>query len=189
MSNNEILLRGGGESKGWNYSHKDKDGYMEVIEGTVVEISTPQHTDFQTKEPAFWKSGNPKRDWQITIKGRSGKELNWRFYAGSNNPDYWNNARIATVEAIEAAGGNSLNFLLGKFIRVGTTEGNYTLRNPRPWSVEILGDGETDAVRGVVPPEKPPVSQAEVMQAGAQAALKAINSEPEPELYENEIPF
>lgn len=190
-----ISLRGNAGGNGWNYSHPDKDGYLEVIEGTVVEISTHQHTNFQTKEPEYWKNGGPKLDWQLTLRGRSGKELNWRFYAGSSNPEYWNNARTAVVEAIEAAGGDTLNFLLGKFIRVSTEAGEYSLRRQRPWKVEILGEGEHDKVRGVVP-FAPPKDRFEAQGEGARAALEALDQQqaaapPQTnvDVYADDIPF
>lgn len=182
------------ESKGWNYSRPDAEGYLEAIEGTVVEFSKPQHTNYSTKEPEFWPSGDPKLDWCLTLRGRTGKELNWRFSPGSaTRPKI---PRVALTEAIESFGGTCVEDILGKFIRVATEEGTYNMQHPRPWTVTVLGDGQQQYVRGSVPPATVP-NQFELTQQGAAAARAAINQQPaqpappadDTALYEDDIPF
>ena len=173
----------GGESKAWNYSNSSKENYLECIEGTVVEFSKPQHTNFSTREPEFWPNGEPKLDWCLTIRGRTGKELNWRFAPGSASKP--KAPRRALTDALETIDAEYVEDILGKFVRVRTQAGTYNMQNPRPWFVEILGEGETDKVRGSLPPVSAK-NQFDVNSAGAQAALDAINND----VYsEDEIPF
>ena len=182
----------GGSNRGWNYTDPAKEGFMESIEGTVVEFSRPQHTNFGTREPEFFPDGNPKLDWQYVIRGRSGRELIWRFYPkGANNPS---KAREAVVKALDPNDDKSDVYaedLLGKFVRISTRSGSYHRDNPRPWEVEILGEGETEYVR--YPQDEPvkPQNQYEATQAGAAAALNAINGGPQTDaVYEDDvIPF
>lgn len=135
-----------GSGNNWNYSDSDKPGYMEMIEGTVVEISNPQSLDFMTKQPAFWPDGNAKRNLRVTIRGRSGQELAWTFSPKSKASD-------ACLAALDPQGDRdrvSIEELLGKFIRVQTKPGTYNAQKPRPWWITIIGEGETNAVRGLV---------------------------------------
>lgn len=175
----------GGESKGWNYSNPNKDNYLECLEGTVIEFSKPQHTNFQTKEPEFWSNGEPKLDWQFTILGRSGKELNWRFSPGSATKP--KAPRRALTEAMETIDAQYVEDILGKFVRIRTQAGTYNMQNPRPWFVEILGEGETDKVRGVKS-VAPVQNQHEVNRQGAQAALNAVQ-QGAPIYTDEDIPF
>lgn len=190
MTTNKTPLRGG-TSKGWNYSNPNNPGYMETLEGTVVEFSQPQHNNFQTKQPEFWPDGSPKLDWCFTIRGRSGQELNWRFSPGSATKP--KACRQALMDAMPEA--QYVEDVLGKFIRVQTQAGTYSVQNPRPWFVTILGDGEVDKVRGSVPPVQPVVQPGQPAPgfAGAAQALQAINNQvpaQNTELFEeDEIPF
>lgn len=167
----------GTESKSWNYSNTSKDNYFESIEGTVVEFSKPQHTNFQTGDKEFWPSGDPKLDWCFTVRLRGGKELNWRFSPGSATKP--KAPRRALTEALDEIGAKYVEDILGKFVRISTKAGTYNMQNPRPWDVKILGPGEEGVVRGVKPPE-PVVNQHEVNQEGAAAVLNAISDEPIP---------
>ena len=177
----------GSESKGWNFSNPDKENYMTVIEGTVVEWTHPVRKIWGTQQDDCWPNGDPKRDWSFFIRGRSGRELIWRFKPGSDKKPTV--ARRAIAAGLQAAGGNRIEDIIGKFVRISTEEGKYGLGNPRPWTVEILGEGELDKVRGVqYPDEKLPRDvQAQVNQAGAAAALKAVGSNAE--VYGEDIPF
>lgn len=136
----------GGSSNSWNYSQQDKEGYMEQISGTVVEISNPQVRNFQTKQPEFWPDGNPKRQLCVIIKGQSGKELAWYFAPRSKAAD-------ACLFALDPNGLKprvSIEEMLGKWVTVSTQPGVYNNQNPRPWNVVITGDGDTASVRGMV---------------------------------------
>lgn len=139
-------LKGSSGGNNWNYSKPQEEGYMEMIEGTVVEISNPQSINFNTKQPETWPDGNPKRNLRLTIKGKSGRELNWTFAPRSVSAE-------ACLAALDPQGTRSqvnIEELLGKFIRVQTQAGVYNSQNPRPWWVTLLGDGDAGSVRGMV---------------------------------------
>lgn len=180
-------LKGGSNGNGWNYSENNKPGYMEMIEGTVVEISNPQARDFNTKQPVFWDDGNPKRNLQLIIRGRSGQELAWTFAPRSAATD-------ACLGALDPQGTReqvSIEELLGKFVRIQTQGGVYNRQHPRPWWVTILGDGEVNMVRGLkdlsqqqpqqapapAPAQQtpPPPTQFQVAQQAAQQAVAQQN--------------
>lgn len=136
----------GGSSNSWNYSDPNKEGYMESITGTVVEISNPQVRNFQTKQPEFWPDGNPKRQLCVIVKGQSGKELAWYFSPRSKAAD-------ACLYALDPNGMKprvSIEEMLGKMVTISTQPGVYNNQNPRPWNVVIVGDGDTASVRGMV---------------------------------------
>lgn len=134
-----------GSGNNWNYSDKNKQGYMTMLEGTVVEISNPPSLNYKTKQPEVWPDGNPKRNLCLTIRGRSGRELNWIFAPRSKAAD----ACLAALDPQGTRALVSIEEMLGKFIRVQTEEGVFNQANPRPWWVTILGDGE-GPVRGLV---------------------------------------
>lgn len=138
-------LKGGG-GNGWNYSDQNKPGYMEMIEGTVVEISNPQSINYGTKKPETWPDGNPKRNLRLVLRGRSGQELSWTFAPKSK-------AAEACLAALDPQGTRpqvSIEELLGKFIRIQTQAGVYNAQNPRPWWITVQGDGEANMVRGLI---------------------------------------
>lgn len=161
-------LKGGSDGNNWNYSDNTKQNYMEMIEGTVVEISNPQARDFATGAPATWPDGNPKRNLRMCIRGRSGQELAWTFAPKSA-------ATSACLAALDPQGTRetvSIEELLGKFIRVQTQAGSYNSKNPRPWWVTILGDGEVNAVRGLKDLSQPQPAQMVGMPAPQQAPVQ-----------------
>ena len=136
----------GGSSNSWNYSDKNKEGYMESITGTVIEISNPQVCYYQTKQPEFWPDGNPKRQLCVIVKGQSGKELAWYFSPRSKAAD-------ACLYALDPNGMKprvSIEEMLGKMVTISTQPGVYNNQNPRPWNVVIVGDGDMASVRGMV---------------------------------------
>lgn len=139
-------LKGGSNGNSWNYHDKNKQGYMEMLEGTVVEISNPQSINFATKQPETWPDGNPKRNLRMTLRGRSGQELSWTFGPKSAAA----NACLAALDPDDSRSQVSIEEMLGKFIRVQTQEGVYNQAHPRPWWVTILGDGEANMVRGLI---------------------------------------
>lgn len=158
-------LKGSSGGNNWNYSKPQEEGYMEMIEGTVVEISNPQSINFNTKQPEVWPDGNPKLNLRLTIKGKSGRELNWTFAPRSVSAE-------ACLAALDPQGTRSqvnIEELLGKFIRVQTQAGVYNSQNPRPWWVTLLGEGDAGSVRGMVDlsAQKAPVQQPQVQQAPA----------------------
>lgn len=144
-------LKGGSTGNSWNYHSKDKQGFAEMIEGTVVEISNPQSINYATKKPETWPDGNPKRNLRMTLRGRSGQELNWTFSPKSNAA----NACLAALDPQGTREQVSIEELLGKFVRVQTQDGVYNQAHPRPWWVTILGDGEANMVRGLVDLSQP----------------------------------
>ena len=175
-----------GNSSGWNYHTPDAPGYMETIEGTVVEISNPQSINFHTKQLETWPDGNPKRNLRLIIRGRSGQELAWTFSPKSKGAE----ACLAALDPQGTREHVSIEELLGKFVRVQTQQGQFGPQNPRPWWVTLLGDGDASAVRGLVdlskmtaqqaapapaPQQQAPVQQAPTMlQAAMNQAQQAV---------------
>ena len=144
-------LKGGSNGNSWNYHDKNKEGFMEMIEGTVVEISNPQSINYATKQPETWSDGNPKRNLRLIIRGRSGQELAWTFSPKSNAA----NACLAALDPQGTRDRVSIEEMLGKFVRVQTQDGVYNQAHPRPWWVTILGDGEANMVRGLIDLSQP----------------------------------
>lgn len=171
-------LKGGSSGNGWNYHDNTKSNYMEMIEGTVVEISNPQSINFNTKQPETWPDGNPKRNLRIAIRGRSGQELSWTFSPKSKGAE----ACLAALDPQGTREQVSIEELLGKFVRVQTQGGVYNAQHPRPWWVTILGDGEANMVRGLVDlskqqssmPGMPAPQPAPVQQAAPAPAIQPV---------------
>lgn len=141
----------GGSGNGWNYSDSTKQGYAEVIQGTVVEISNPQALNFSTRQPEFWPDGNPKRNLQLCILLQDGRELSWTFAPRSAAA----NACLAALDPQNQRPQVSIEELLGKMVQVQTASGVYNAQNPRPWWVTIMGDGQANMVRGLKDLSKP----------------------------------
>lgn len=210
-------LKGSSGGNSWNYHDPNKQGYMEMIEGTVVEISNPQSINFATKQPETWPDGNPKLNLRMMIKGRSGAELGWTFSPKGRGAE-------ACLSALDPNGTRaqvSIEEMLGKFIRVQTQAGVYNSQNPRPWWVTILGEGDAGSVRGMVDlsarqapapqqvpaPQSQPVQQAPVpqVQYAQQQAAQALGYQQQqpmpqpmqqapvidttPSVYDEDIPF
>lgn len=161
----------GGSGNNWNYSDNTKQGYSEMIEGTCIEISNPQAKDFNTGAPAFWPDGNPKRNLQVVLLTKAGQEISWTFSPKSAAA----NACLASLDPQGTREQVSLDEILGKFVRVQTQAGVYNARNPRPWWVTILGDGEASAVRGCKD-----LSQPQPMQAMPAPAPAPVQQTPPP---------
>lgn len=170
-------LKGG--SNNWNYSDNAKAGYSEMIEGTCIEISNPQALDFNTKQPAFWPDGNPKRNLQVVLLAKTGQEISWTFSPKSAAA----NACLASLDPNNNREQVSLDELLGKFVRVQTQAGVYNARNPRPWWVTIIGDGEASAVRGCKD-----LSQVQPTQAPAPAPAPPVQQTPPPPVQQAPAP-
>lgn len=168
-------LKGGSNGNNWNYSDNTKAGYSEMIEGTCVEISNPQAKDFNTGAPAFWPDGNPKRNLQVVLLTKAGQEVSWTFSPKSAAA----NACLASLDPQGTREQVSLDEILGKFIRVQTQAGVYNARNPRPWWVTILGDGEASAVRGCKD-----LSQPQPMQGMPAPAPAPVQQTPPPTQFQ-----
>ena len=199
-------LKGSSGGNSWNYHDPNKQGYMEMIEGTVVEISNPQSINFATKQPETWPDGNPKLNLRMMIKGRSGAELGWTFSPKGRGAE-------ACLSALDPNGTRaqvSIEEMLGKFIRVQTQAGVYNSQNPRPWWVTILGEGDAGSVRGIVDlsarqapapqpqqapaPQPQPVQQAPApqVQYAQQQAAQALGFQPQPVQQQapvNQVPY
>lgn len=185
-------LKGSSGGNNWNYSYPQNPGYMESIEGTVVEISNPQSINFGTKQPETWPDGNPKRNLRVVIKGRSGAELGWTFSPKSKGAE-------ACLAALDPDGNRpqvNIEELLGKFIRVQTQAGVYNSQNPRPWWVTVLGDGDAGSVRGIVdfsaqqapqPQQAPPQIQ-HAQQQAAQALGYQQQPVPQQPMQQQPVP-
>lgn len=175
-----------GSGNNWNYSDQSKQGYMDMLQGTVVEISAPQSINFSTKRPEVWPDGNPKLNLCVTIKGQSGRELNWIFAPKSKAAD----ACLAALDPQGTRERVSIEELLGKMVQVRTQPGVYNSQNPRPWWVSILGDGDVQSVRGMVDSSAPQAQQqapqaqqqpAPQIQQAQQQAAQALGYAPQPQ--------
>lgn len=143
---------GGGNGNAWNYSDRNKDGFMLQIQGTVVEIKEVPATKYNSNVIDRWDDGNPKLNICLVIQGQSGRELEWVFGPGGIQKP--TPAMAACRAALQAAGmpAETVAELGGKFIQVATQEPpqgfSYGSGSPRPWSVQILGEGQVP-FRGV----------------------------------------
>lgn len=160
---------GNGSGNNWNYSDPNKEGYMLQLQGTVVEIKEVPATKFNSNEIDRWPDGNPKLNIALVIQGQSGRELEWVFSPGGiQRPTQ---AMAACRSALQAAGkpAESVAELGGLFISVATQEApqgfSYGAQNPRPWAVQVLGQGQVP-FRGV----HEYTEQANVAQQQPQAA-------------------
>lgn len=188
-------LKGSSGGNNWNYSDPQKEGYMEMIEGTVVEISNPQSINFGTKQPEVWPDGNPKRNLRLIIKGKSGRELGWTFAPRSRSAE----ACLAALDPQGTRPQVNIEELLGKFIRVQTQAGVYNSQNPRPWWVTIIGDGDAGSVRGMIdlsaqqaPAPQPQQAPAPQIQYAQQQAAQALGYQqapaPQPQPVQQQAP-
>ena len=189
----------------WNYSDKSKEGYMTQIAGTVVEVKEVPATKFGTNEIDRWPDGNAKLNISLVIQGQSGRELEWVFGPGGKQKP--STAMQACRAALQAAGkpAESVAELGGLFVQVSTVEPpqgfNYGSGNPRPWSVQVTGQG-TVPFRGVTEyteqaqpqaqpqqvaqPQLQQPMQAQVQQAPAPVAQAPVEESP---YYEQDLPF
>lgn len=134
---------GFGSSNSWNYNDPNKDGYINDITGTLVEINETQKINYQTREKEFWPEGNPKLNLRFCILANNGVEYPWVFQPSKST------AADAVAMAMETNGLDPKNIssLLGLTVRVATNEDRapYGSRNPRPWYFQILGAGTAPA--------------------------------------------
>ena len=139
-------LRGNsGSSNSWNYADSSKPHYSLRLNGTVIEIANPQKINFVTKQPETWPDGNPKRNLRLTLVDAGGVEWTWTFAPRSI-------AANACLVALDPSGTRpqvSIEELLGKLIDIRTEEGVYNQQHPRPWQVQVIGDGQVNLVRGL----------------------------------------
>lgn len=193
---NMFALRGG-VGGGWNYAHPDQEGYMPSITGTVVKIERLQTVNFMTRQPEFFDNGNPKISYRLTIKGQSGKELAWTF----DRKSVGDNACINAIEKFYNKDKNAdvyLSEILGKIVSISTQHGEYGSGRPRPWTVEILGDGNpgdlhdpaiVDHLKNAQPqqvqqPQQQVSPQIQYQQQRAAQALGYQQPQPQPQQYQ-----
>lgn len=153
----------------WNYHDPNKDGFALEITGDVVAISTPQATNYATKQPEFWPSGEPKLLICLHIALPDGTEVKWSFGPGSRKT-----GGSRAVQAIRAALGavnapaKSVTEIGNKNITISTQQGSYNSNNPRPWAVRINGPA-TAPYRGVDESQPERMKPQPVPQAAYQA--------------------
>lgn len=136
-----------GESKSWNYSRPDKDGYSTSIVGTVVGIQEVQATNFgmdgRPSTPQFWDSGEPKMNIRLILAGKAGGFKTLTFQPASRAAKEGKRKSIH-LDLFALAGGKDMMNLIGKTIKISTEEPpnnfSYGRGNPRPWSVELVTD-------------------------------------------------
>lgn len=138
----------GSASNNWNYSDNTKDNYAEFIQGTVIQIDNPQSINFGTGKPEFWQDGNPKRNLRMTLLQQNGEEINWTF--APHPKSLARQAIVAGMDAVNPKNNGNMEMLLGKMVTVYTQAGSYNAQHPRPWGFRIDGDGNQQAVRGLI---------------------------------------
>lgn len=165
------VLDFGPESNGnwWNYSDQNKPGYSPVLEGTVVKMFAQPHLNYVTKQPETWPNGEPKYNIAVTIQDTNNNQFNWSFKPNKNS-----GAGHAICEALESVGLSTVRELYGMYIRVTTQDGNYNQAHPRPWKVEVLGQGKAQLLgiedENSVQVKKPQPSTQPAPQVQQQAA-------------------
>ena len=129
-------------SNAWNYTDNTKDDFSSSIIGEVIAIEEVQAINFQTKQPEFWQSGNPKLVMRWTLLTSTGEEKTWTFN--------WKATSRVAASAIEQAFGPNPepNAILGKVIQIETQDGNFGANNPRPFRIQIIQDGDPNAIKG-----------------------------------------
>ncbi len=168
----------------WNFTDREKPGFMLAIRGTIVEMAEVQELDYKTKQPKFWQDGGPRLQMRIIIQGASGRELAWYIRPKSKASD-------ALLAALTEYGVNMPTYgsALGLEIEAQTFEGTYNEKNPRPFAAQILGPGKVQH-RGFKPFAAPaaqaPAPAAPATPAPAQQQIPAA---PEITVYDDEIPF
>lgn len=132
----------------WNYSDSEKDNFALRIDGTVVALGTPQALDFNSRQPKFWPDGNPVLNVSVTLEQADGSDVTWTFSPGGKK-EKMSVAMRAIVDACTAAGLKpSVRSLAGKNVTIWTQDGAYNAKHPRPWGVQINGEG-TAEFRGI----------------------------------------
>lgn len=180
-----VLDFDGGNTGGfWNYHDPNKEGFAQEITGDVVEISTPQATNFATKQPEFWPSGEPKLLICLHIALPDGREVKWSFGPGSRKQ-----GGSMAVKAIKSAlaavnaPAKSVSEIGGKNVTISTQQGAFNATNPRPWTVKINGPA-TAQYRGVDESQPTRVQPQPVPQAAYQAVQQAqppVQPQPQPQ--------
>lgn len=133
----------------WNYHSPDKSNYTLELTGDIVAISTPQATNFATKQPEFWPNGEPKLLICLHIGLVNGQEVCWSFSPGSKKSG--GSAALKAVRSALAAinaPAKSVSEIGGKNVTISTQAGVYSAGYPRPWNVRINGQA-TLPYRGV----------------------------------------
>lgn len=160
----------------WNYSRKNDEGYTLAITGDVIEIAEVQHWNNQSKQFEWWppnpRTGiqNPKLDLRVRLMQSNGQDILFTMAPKGVM------AR-AIMDAYKAAKGHGLRKwrdLLGECITLATTEGQYGAQNPRPWSIQFLGKGESQ----VIGYEEFDTSKVQQPQAPTQPVYQAPTYQP-----------
>lgn len=126
--------------RGWNYSRPNDPYYSEVLVGTVKAIQYVQAMDFYTKEPKFWKEGDPVYNVRIALADPNGDLVTFTFAKASKAAKEGRKPSIH-VDLYNLIGRQDLINLIGRTIRFTTVAGTYGAGNPRPFSVELLQEG------------------------------------------------
>lgn len=139
--------------KSWNYSNQSKEGYTEILVGTVVAIQKIQSTSFQTRQPEFWPDGNPKFNIRLALADPEGDLITFTFQpAGKAARE--GKKRSVHIDLWHLTGDTDLINLIGKTIMITTQPGSYGANNPRPFEVSLVTDaGPYQYKEGELPEE------------------------------------
>lgn len=173
MAYDPLSLEEGSTKNYWNYSKPEEDGYSLQLSGTVVGIEINVRRAYQTNEPMFFKNGNPMLSLELLILDANGAEWAWSYPKKPKSYAYQ-----AVINALKGIGAKSQRDLLGKMVTVQTQcpppGFAYGATSPRPWSFQIIGEGDASKVRDVVD------NSANVQQqAAAQVPQPAMQGNPQ----------
>lgn len=123
----------------WNYSNQNKEGYTEILVGTVVAIQRIQATEYQTGRPRFWPEGNPVFNIRIAVITPEDQLVTFTFQPASKAAREGKKKSVH-IDLWHLTGDTDLINLIGKTIMITTKPGNYGANNPRPFEVALVTD-------------------------------------------------
>lgn len=125
--------------KNWNYSKPDKEGYTEILIGTVVAIQQIQATEYGSGRPKFWPEGNPMFNIRLAVVTPDGELVTFTFQPASKAAKE-GKKRSVHIDLWHLTGDTDLINLVGKTVMIQTEPGNYGANNPRLFDVSLVTD-------------------------------------------------
>lgn len=131
---NDFLLAGGSPSCTW-------PDVGTAHSGTIIDFRVEQARDFKTKEPKFWKDGNPVKQLVVTLQTNE-RDLSRDDDDGVRAMYCRGNLLKVVREAVRAHGGIAVGGKLGaRFIGEGTAEPG--LNPPKLFKAEYAPPAKT----------------------------------------------
>lgn len=130
-------LLNGNQSKFWNYSNTQKDGYMPELTGTLTKVSISQDHEFgQPGQKKYWPDGNPVIMLRMHVTDPNGEEF--LFDVKPKSSMWFEDIQPACPEG-------SLSNVLGKLIKLsflGLVQVPGKAVNRNKFQMQILGPGQ-----------------------------------------------